>query len=61
MYFNQNDHVKLDKTYIDTQGCFKENLTNVIDILERLTSKLHKTLHTFYIHYNNSFMDPINS
>ena len=55
--FIQNKHVKLDKTCLDTQGCFKANLSNVMDIVGRLTSKLHETCHTAYIHYNNSFKD----
>ena len=45
MNFIQNEHVKLDKTCIDTQGCFKANLSNVMDILGRLTSKLHEIWH----------------
>ena len=42
MSFIQNKHVKLDETYIYTQGHFKENFSNAMDILGRLTSKLHE-------------------
>ena len=59
MSFIQNEHVKLDNTYIDTQGRFKANLSNIMDVLGRLTYKLHETLHTTYIHYNNSFKNII--
>ena len=55
MNFIQNEHVKLDETCLDTQGLFKENLSNIMDVLGRLTSKLHETQHTAYICYNNSF------
>ena len=34
MNFIQNEHVKLDKTCIDTQGHFKANLLNVIKVLD---------------------------
>ena len=43
MNFNQNEHVKLDKTCLDRNGHFKANLSNVMDVLGRLTFKLHKT------------------
>ena len=43
MNFLHNELVKPDKTCIDTQGCFKLTLSNVMDILGRLTSKLHET------------------
>ena len=43
MIFIKNEHVKLDETYIDTQGYFKAHLSNVMDVLGRLTSKFHKT------------------
>ena len=52
--FIQNEHVKLDETYINIQGHFKENLLTVKDFLGRLTSKIHKTRHTAYIIYTNS-------
>ena len=32
MNFIQNKHVKLEETYIDTQGRFKANLSNVMDV-----------------------------
>ena len=41
--FIMNEHVKPDKTCIDTQGHFKVNLSNVMDVLRRLISKLQKT------------------
>ena len=43
MNFIQNEHVKLNKTCIDTQGRFKANLLNVMDVLGRLTFKFHET------------------
>ena len=43
MSFIQNKHVKLDETCIDKQGHFKACLSNIMYILGRLTSKLHKT------------------
>ena len=43
IFFVQNEHVKIDDTYIDKQGRFKEKLSNVMDVLRRLTSKLHET------------------
>ena len=44
MNFIQNEHVKLDETCLDTQGSFKATLSNVIDVLGRLTSKLQKNM-----------------
>ena len=41
--FIQNEQVKLDKTCKDTKGHFKSNLSNVMDVLGRLTSKLNET------------------
>ena len=32
-------------------------LSNIMDVLGRLTFKLNETLHTAYIHYNNPFKD----
>ena len=49
MNFIQYKHVKVNKTFIDTQDRFKANLSNVMDVPGRLTSKLHETLHTAYI------------
>lgn len=49
----QTEHVKLDETCQDPQGHFKENLSNVMDVLGCLTSKLHEFLRTAYKHYNN--------
>ena len=40
MILIQNEHVKIDETYIDTQGRFKENHSSVMDVLGRLASKL---------------------
>ena len=50
----QNEHVKLDEICIDTQGRFKANLLNIMEVIGRLTSKLHETRHTNYKHHNNS-------
>ena len=55
--FNQNEYANLDEKFIDTQGCYKENISNVMDVLKRLTSKHSKTLYTAYIHHNKSFKD----
>ena len=43
MNFIQKEHVKLNEIYQDTQGHFKANLSNVVDVLGRVTSKLHET------------------
>ena len=43
MSFVKNEHVKLNKTYIDTQGSPKESLSNVMDVFGRLPSKLYET------------------
>ena len=59
--FIQKKHIKLDETCQDTQGRFKANLSNIMDVFERLTSKLHETQHTAGKHYNNSYKDLINS
>ena len=42
--FIQNKHAKLDETHQGTQVHFKANLSNVMEILGRMTSKLHETL-----------------
>ena len=34
----QNEHIKLDETFLDTEGHFKATLSNVMDVLGRLTS-----------------------
>ena len=39
----QNKYIKLDETCLDIQGRFKANLSNIMDVLGRLTSKLNKT------------------
>ena len=57
MNFTLNEHVKLDETYLDTQGHFRVTHLNVIDVLGCLTSKLHKTWHNAYKWHNNSFKD----
>ena len=54
-------YVKLNETFQDTQGHFKGNLSNVKDVLKRLTSKLHETWRAAYKKYNNSYKDLINS
>ena len=43
MIFIQNEYVKLDETCLGPQGHFKTHLLNVLDVLERLTSKLYET------------------
>ena len=43
--FIQNKQVKLDRICIDTQCRFKANLSNVMEILECLTSKHHEFWH----------------
>ena len=48
MNFIQNEHVKLNKTILDIKGRLKEYLSNALDVLGRLTSKLHKSLTTTY-------------
>lgn len=40
MKFIQKQHIKLDETGSDKQGCFKEKILNVMDGLGRLTSKV---------------------
>ena len=47
--------------YSKRYGRFKANLSNVMDILGRLTSKFHETIHIAYKHYNNSYKDLISS
>lgn len=59
MNFVQNEHVKLKETCIGTQSSFKENRSNVMDVVGHLTSKIHETLHTAYKHNSNSFNDLI--
>ena len=58
--FIQNEHVKLNETYKNTQGRFKANLSNVMDVFGRLNS-LHETLNTICKQYNNSYKDLYNS
>ena len=53
----QNEQVKLDEICLDTQGHFKAHLSNFMDVLGHLTSKLHETRNTDYTCYNNSFKD----
>ena len=46
----QNEHVKLDETCLDTQGHFKAHLSNFMDVLARLTSKLPRnSTHFLYL------------
>ena len=61
MNFIQNEDVNLNETCIDTQGCFKANHSNVMDVFGRMTSNLHETFHTSYKHYNNKFNELITS
>ena len=53
MNFTQNEHVKLNETCLDTKGHFKATFSNFMDVLGRLTSKLHETQDIDYIRYNN--------
>ena len=48
MNFMYKEHVKLNETCLDTQGHFKAHLSNIMDVLGRLTSKLD-TLPIYYI------------
>ena len=43
MNFTQNEHVKLNETCLDTQGHFEEHLSNIMNVLGNLTSKLYET------------------
>ena len=61
MIFIVNEHIKSDETYFGTKGHFKENLSNIMDILGRLTSKLHKTWRTFFKNHINSFKNHIST
>ena len=44
MNFIQNENIKHDETCLHTEGPFKSNLSNDMDFLERLTSKIHDIL-----------------
>ena len=44
----QNEHIKLDETHLDVQGHFKAYLSNVLNVLGHLTSKIQETLNTAY-------------
>ena len=57
MNFDPKQTRKLDETCLDIQGRSKAHLSNIMDVLGRLTSKLHKTRHTGYICYKNSLKD----
>lgn len=46
MNFTRNEYVKHDETYLDTKGHFYPQTLNVMDVLERLNSKLNETGHT---------------
>ena len=48
MNFIENEHVKLDETRLNVQGLLKPYLSNALDVLGHLTSKLQKTLKTAY-------------
>ena len=61
MNFIQKKHRKLDETCLGTQGHFKAHVSNVMEVLGRLTSKLHETTHTTYKCYKKSLKDLINS
>ena len=53
--FIQNEHVRFNKTFLNIQGRLKAYLSNTLDVLGRLTSKLIETLTTAYKWYINSF------
>ena len=53
--FFLNEHIKLDETSLDVQSRLKAYLSNPLDVLGRLTSKLIETLNTAYKWYINSF------
>ena len=55
--FILNEHIKLNETSLGTQGHFKVHLSNIMDVLGCLTSKLHETQKTDYTCYKNSFID----
>ena len=59
MNFVKNEHVKLDETCLDRHGHSEATLSNIMDVLESLTSKLEETRHTSYICYNKSIKDLI--
>ena len=40
--FIENEHVRLNETCLDTQGHFKENLLNIMNIPGLLTSKFYR-------------------
>ena len=44
IHLNKNEHVKYAKANLNIQACIKVNISNVKDILGRLTSKHHQTL-----------------
>ena len=54
MNFIKNKHVELDETRLDVQGRLKAHLSNALDVLGRLTSKLHETLTNAYKFYIKS-------
>ena len=56
-----NEYVKLDETCQDTQGRFKANLLNVMNVLGRLTYKLPETWNITCIHYKKLYKDLIKS
>ena len=53
MNFIKKEHVKLNEICLDKQCHFKAFISNVMDVLGRFTSNLHKTLHKAYSCYNN--------
>ena len=54
MNFIQNEYVKLDETFLGVQGRLNAYLSNALDVLGCLTSKLHATSTTNYTYYINS-------
>ena len=57
--FIQKEHVKFNETCLNVQGRLKTYLSNTLDVLGHLTSKLHENLTTSYKCYINSFKDLI--
>ena len=48
MNFIQNEHIKLADSRLNVNGRLKAYLSNALDVLGHLTSKLHETLKTAY-------------
>ena len=55
MNFILLEDVKLDETRLDVQGRLKAYLSNALEVLCCLSSKIHETSNTAYKWYNNSY------